>query len=178
MFHAACFRAGEQSIIVLTQKTSSESRWMFNLLYEFYHASQGTEQIVQREDELYDTKEGHTASEFAYVVLLGQDPHELATLCLEASDWNISQLKNQVKKIAKEKNVCVDVLANYITFSFSSEQNTNWWATAKSFQKPLLIAHTIVQNILRENVDFNALSETDLGLLKQVIDIEEMSVNV
>lgn len=177
-FHAACFRDENRSIIVLTQKTSSEARWMFNLLHEFYHASQGTEQIAEREDELRDTDEERIASKFADIVLLGQDPHELTKLCLDRSDWNIPTLKNQVKKIAMEKSVRADVLANYIAFRLSSEQNKNWWGTAESFQKPLPIARNVVQNILRENVDFNALSETDLGLLKQVVDVEEVSLNV
>ena len=176
-FHAACFRDEGRSIIVLTQKTSSEARWMFNLLHEFYHASQGTEQIAEQEDELHDTEEERIASKFADIVLLGQDPHELATLCLDRSDWNIPVLKNQVKKIATEYNVRADVLANYLAFRLSSEQNENWWGTAEYFQKPLPIARNITQNILRENIDFNALTETDLGLLKQVVDIEEVPVN-
>lgn len=177
-FHAACFRDGCRSIIVLTQKTSSEARWMFNLLHEFYHAaSQGTEDIVERQDELHDTEEERIASQFADVILLGQNPHDLAELCLERSS-NIPALKSQVVKIADEKNVRADVLANYIAFHLSSEQNTNWWGTAESFQKPLLVTRNIVQNILRENIDFNALTETDLGLLNQVLDIEEIPVNV
>ena len=175
-FHAACFHDEGRSVIVLTQKTSSEVRWMFNLLHEFYHASQGTEQIAEQEDELHDTEEERIASKFADVVLLGQDPHDLAELCFERSR-NIPALKNQVVKIADEKNVRADVLANYIAFHLSSEQDTDWWGTAESFQKPLPAARNTVQNILRENIDFNALSETDLGLLNRVIDVEEVTVN-
>ena len=118
-FHAACFRDEDKSIIVLTQKTSSEARWMFNLLHEFYHASQGTEQIVEGENELHDTEEERIASQFADTVLLGQNPHDLATLCLNKSNWNIPTLKNQVEKISKEKNVtfgCISKLYRISTY--------------------------------------------------------------
>jgi len=89
----------------------------------------------------------------------------------------MSLLKSEVSKISIEKNIRSDVLANYIAFRLSSEQNQNWWGTAESFQKPLPNGQRIVQNILRENLDFNALSEADLGLLKQIMDSEEIITN-
>ena len=175
-FHAACFRDEGRSIIVLTQKTSSEARWMFNLLHELYHASQGTEQVTEQEDELYDNDEERIASKFANFVLLGQDPHELTTICLDRCKWNIPRLQSQVYEVANEKKVRADVLANYIAFRLFSEQKQNWWGTAESFQKSLPDARTTIQIILRENVDFNSLSETDLGLVKQVVDVEEVVI--
>lgn len=176
-FHAACFRDNGRSIIVLTQKISSEARWMFNLLHEFYHAAQGIEQMAETEEELRQSDEERIASQFADIVLMGKEPHGLAERCLEEANWDIPQLKRVVQKVANEEGVRIDVLANYLAYRISSEQNVNWWGTAESLQKPLVEARTIIRNIMLEYADFSVLAEPDLELLKQTLRADEVIVN-
>ena len=177
-FHAACFRNESKSVIVLAQKTTSEARWMFNLLHEFYHATQDTEQIVEDKNNLYNVnnndEEERIANQFASIVLLGNDLQNIIELCMDRADWNIAMLKNHVKEIAIEKNVRSDVLANCIAFRLASEQDANWWAVAESFQNPISNGHHIVQHILRKNINFNALSVADVELVKNIIDVGDV----
>ena len=173
-FHAACFCDKEKSVITLAPKISSEIHWMYVLLYELYHALHETEQIVESNDELHGTDkeqlrgtgEESLASQFAGIVLLGLDPRDLATLCLERSNRDIDGLIPQIEKIVKEKGIRADILAYYISFRISSHDRPNWWMTVDSFQ-----GYEIVQNILQKKIDFNALTETDHGLLKRATAI-------
>lgn len=178
-FHAACFHDDDRNIIVLTQKTDSESRWMFNLLHELYHASQGQEQVAESIDEIRNPQieEERIASQFADIVLLGQDPHPLAEKCLEMSSGSASLIKDSLLKIASEENVRADVLANYLAFRLSLEQRQNLWGTATVLQKPLPTARRIIRDQLIENLDFSILSESDLDLLRQTLFVEEATIN-
>ena len=136
-FHAACFIDKSRSIIILTQKTDTEISWMFNLLYEFYHISQGTSQITENITKSLNSQdaEERIASQFAHFVLLGKDSHKLTKKSLENSNWDISQIKKNLQKIPKNENVRIDVLANYVTSRLSEkEQNLHGISTV---QKPL-----------------------------------------
>jgi len=177
-FHAACFRDSDRSIIVLTQKTSSEARWMFNLLHEFYHAAKGTELVTESEDELRNSDEERIASQFADFVLLGKNPHDLATRCLDKANWDISTLKKTIQKVANDEKVRVDVLANYIAYRLSTEQNSNWWGTAESLQKSLSNARGIIRDNLLQYSDFSRVSEPDLELLRQSFSEDEVQIHV
>ena len=173
-FHAASFCKKSKSVIVLAQKTSSEARWMFNLFHEFYHVSQGMEQIVETRNNFYNVnnndEEEYLANQFASTVLLGNNLQKLAELCIDKSDESIAQLKNRIGKIAVGARVRSDVLANYIAFRLTSKQNMNWWAVAEPYQNHMSNAQHIVQRLLKKNIDFNALSMADLELVKHIID--------
>ena len=175
-FHSACLRDDDRSIIVMTQKTTSESRWMFNLIHEYYHAAIGKEQIVESEEELRSSVEEREASQFADIVLLGKDPNDLASRCLDEAE-SIPNLKHTVEKISKEEGVRSDVLANYLAFRLSYEQNQSWWGTAENLQKQLDDARVIIRDIILEYSDFNSLSKPDLELLQQTLDVGEMIIN-
>ena len=178
-FHSACFRDNDRSVIVLTQKTLSEALWMFNLMHEFYHAAMGIEQIVESENELRGSndEEEQNANRFADTVLFGRDPHELATSCLDEAANSIPRLKKAVQKIAKEEKVRVDILANYLAYRLSSEQNINWWPTAYVLQNTLESARRIVRDVMLEYADFSVLAEPDLELLKLTLNVVEVVIN-
>lgn len=175
-FHSACLRDDDRSIIIMTQKTMSEARWMFNLIHEYYHAAIGKEQIVESEEELRSSDEEREASQFADIVLLGKDPNDLASRCLDEAG-SIPNLKHTVEKISKEEEVRSDVLANYLAFRLSSEQNKSWWGTAENLQKQLDDARVIIRDTILEHSDFNSLSKPDLELLQQTLDVREMIIN-
>ncbi len=177
-FHAACFRDSERSIIILTQKTDFEAKWMFNLLHEFYHASQGTTEIAESVKEIHDldSDEERIANQFADIVLLGQDPHVLAERCLANSNWNVSLIKSNLKKIASEENIRADVLANYIAYRLSNEQKTSLWGISSNLQQPLPHARQMITDQLLSNIDFSSLASPDLELLKSILSVEEAQI--
>ena len=166
-FHAACFCDKEKSIITLTREISSEAHWTFMLLYEFYHALHGIEQIVKSKDELDDTNKEQLAIQFAGIVLLGEDPHDLVTQYPENSCCSIYTLSTLIEKITKENGARADILTNHISLCISFKNSPNYRADTNPFQRPLPAACSIVQNILQKKIDFNALTETDCGLLER-----------
>ena len=178
-FHAACFIDKDRRIIVLTQKTDSNARWMFNLLHEFYHASQGTDQVVENVEDLRNntTYEERIANQFADFVLLGKNPHELAEKCLEDSNWDMLQIKNSLQKISKQENVSADVLANYVAFRVTSEQKKNMWGISTTLQEPLSNARQTVREHLIENLDFSLFTESDLNLIRPILYEQEAVLN-
>lgn len=175
-FHGACFNNNDGKVIILAQKTPYEARWMFNLLHELYHATQENKQNFVEHDNFYGDDE-ILANKYAAIVLLGQDPGDLADMCWNKSNYKLELLKKTVRSVSKEKNVRADVLANYIAYRLHSEQNVTWWGTAASFQHTLDKASFLIQDHLLKNINFNALNDVDVNLLKQIFDSEEI-VNV
>ncbi|MDE1765551.1 MAG: ImmA/IrrE family metallo-endopeptidase [Thaumarchaeota archaeon] len=179
-FHSACFRSNDKSVIVLTQKTSSEARLMFNLIHELYHAISGLERIdFENELDNSEDEEERLANQFAHAVLLGKNADSLLNTCLEncvvGETQNLSFLKKSVERVASEEKVRVDVLANYIAHRLSSEKIFNWWGVAENLQKPLKDARVILRDAMLEYADLSTLSPPDLELLKQALSTEEVT---
>ena len=174
-FHGACFRDDGRNVIVLKQRTSSESRWAFDLLHELWHAGQEPDlperTILEPDDSDLSRASGdeeRTASRFSAAVLLDGRGQQLAELCLAAASYDLRRLKWAVQRIASQEGVAVDSLANYLAFRLSAEQGQNWWSTANSLQAEDT-PWTTVRNIFFERADFTKLSEPDGELLAQAL---------
>lgn len=174
-FHGACFRDNGHNVIVLKQKTSSESRWAFDLLHELWHAGQEPDLPERTVLEPDDSETGRTsgdeertASRFAAAVLLDGRGQQLAELCLAAANNDLRRLKKGVQDVASREGVAVDSLANYMAFRLSVEQGQNWWSTANTLQ-PIGTPWTTVRNVFFERADFTKLSEPDAELLSQAL---------
>lgn len=174
-FHGACFREAGRNVIVLKQKTSSESRWAFDLLHEIWHAGQEPnlpERTVLEPDDgsvgSNISDEERVASKFAAAFLLEGRGQELAERCLKAADYNLRRLKGAVRRIASHEGVEVDSLANYIAFRLAVEQGRNWWGTANSLQQngdPW----AVVRGVFFERADLTKLAEPDRQLVAQAL---------
>ena len=174
-FHGACFRENGRNVIVLKQKSSSESRWAYDLLHELWHAGQEqdlTERTVLEAEEMSperrESDEEKTASRFAAAVLLRSRAQELAEQSLKEAGNNLRRLKTAVQTVATREGVPVDALANYMAFRISSEQGENWWGTANSLQSAGN-PWDVVRNVFFERTDFSKLSEPDRELLAQAL---------
>jgi len=174
-FHGAYFREDFRHMIVLKQKTSSSSRWMFDALHETYHTLQEPKQpnlvVVEHADmskERLSSEEEITASQYAGAVLLGKNPQLLAEQCIEEANRDLRMLKSAVKRVASSENVPVDSLANYLAFRLSLE-GQNWWGTAENLQNgdpnPFLIA----KDVLLEHVDLSKLTDSDIQLVQRAL---------
>lgn len=168
-FHAACFNDNYGSVIVLTQKTKSEARWMFDLLHELYHAITNTERI-DFYDDLSNAEDESDANKFAHAALLGKNTRDPLDLCLDkclvGRNWNLSYMKKVVMDVANEEKIRIDVLANYVAHRLSTEGLWNWWGVAQKMQVPY-DAHTIIRDEVLKYSDFTSLSEPDRDLLTQ-----------
>lgn len=174
-FHGAYFREDFRHMMVLKQKTSSPSRWMFDALHELYHTLQEPKQpnlvVVEHEDmskERLSSEEEITASQYAGAVLLGKNPQLLAEQCIKEANRDLRMLKSAAKRVASIENVPVDSLANYLAFRLSLE-GQNWWGTAQNLQNggpnPFLIA----KDVLLEHVDLSKLADSDIQLVQRAL---------
>jgi len=178
-FHGACWRTDGRSVIVLKQRTSSLSRWLFDLLHELRHVGQKEElnqlSIVESSEESkerWQSDEEQDASRFAGDVLLDGRSEELAELCVRASSGAVEYLKAAVSKIANKENVQVDDLANYMAFRLSM-QGINWWGTANNLQKTSKDPWNIARDIFLEFVDLGAINELDRDIIIQALQGKE-----
>ncbi|NVM29288.1 MAG: helix-turn-helix domain-containing protein [Candidatus Helarchaeota archaeon] len=175
-FHAVCFQIQNRNIIILKQKTLSEARWMFDLLHEFWHATQKRGHIVHLTPEsgyISGNSEDITASQFAAAALLGKNPQILAEKCMQESYNDARRMKRAIYSIARKEGVRTDVLANYIAFRLYLEGDNSIWGIAESLQeKSRIDSRIIIKNIFLEYADLGALSAPDLELLRKALIYE------
>ena len=174
-FHGACFRENGRNVIVLKQKSTSESKWAFDLFHELWHAGQEPDlaerTVLEAEEtasERRESDEEKTASRFAAAVLLQGRAQELARQCLAEANHDVPQLKAAVQRIARREHVPVESLANYLAFRLAAEQGQNWWATANALQ-PIGKPWNVVRDVFFERADFTKLSPPDRELLAQAL---------
>ena len=174
-FHGACFREQGRNIIVLKQRSSSESRWTFDLFHELWHAGQEpdlAERAVLEDEETSperrESEEERVASLFAAQVLLRGRAPELARKSLTEANGDLRRLKSAVQRVAGKADVSVAALGNYLAFRLSAEQDHNWWASASSLQ-PAGQPWQVVRNVLFERADFASLAPPDREILAQAL---------
>ena len=175
IFHGACFREDGRNVIVLKQRSRSESKWAYDLFHELWHAGQepnlAERTVFEAEEtasERRESAEEKTASRFAAAVLLQGKAQELAQQCLAEANHDMRRLKAAVLRIANRESVPVDSLANYLAFRLATEQGHSWWATAHVLQ-PIGKPWNVVRDVFFERADFSKLSPPDRELLAQAL---------
>jgi transcriptional regulator with XRE-family HTH domain len=179
-FHGACWRVDGRNVIVLKQRTQSQARWLIDLLHELFHALdclEDKEFAVIEESELSDNRRDSSdereATEFAGDVVLDGRAEELAELCAHLAGGSIPLLTRVVPQVAKQENVSVGALANYIAFHLSA-QGKDWWGAAQNLQEaggedPWQIA----RDVMMERLIFDRLNPTDRELLSRALMDQE-----
>lgn len=175
-FHGACWRYQGRNVVVLKQRSKHLSRWLFDLLHELYHASQHADElsfeVIESDENAPDRRESDEeimASQFAGEVVLGGRAEELAELCVSRAQGRIQLLKGVVPTVARQQNVDVGGLANYLAFRLSW-QNINWWGAAANLQMhdgdPWLVA----RDVFFERFAFAVDDSLDRGLLERALE--------
>lgn len=179
-FHGACIREDGRNVIVLKQQNSSSARWLFDALHEGRHAGEKPEmqqrEVIEYSDtskERHESEEEKTASRFAGDVVLDGRADELAKKCVESAGKAVERLKWAVPKVAKQENVPVDTLANYMAFRLSL-QGHNWWPTATNLQNTDEEPWQTARDMFLRRANFGALNETDRNLLQQAMSDAEV----
>ena len=175
VFHGACWRYDGRNVIVLKQTTSSEARWLFDLLHELYHAAQNptspARELIETPETSTERRNSHeeiAASEFAGNVILESRAHTLAEMCVEAAKGSVDRLKRVVPLVASAENVPVDALANYLAFRLS-RQGINWWGTATNLQKDNCAPWDTARAVFFERFPFKVRAELDRQLLHRAL---------
>ena len=177
-FHAATWRVRGRNVIVIKQQTSSEARWIIDVLHELWHASQNqelSEHGVIEADSLYLTAdqliEEQIATDFAADVVFKGRANELAEQIAETSSHRMEWLKSAVQRVAKAHDVRSDLLANYLAYRLSLE-GQNWWGTAAKLQTDGSDPWECVRDFVAGNIRWEAVHGGDRQLLEQALQSE------
>jgi hypothetical protein len=178
-FHGACWRVGGKSVIVVKQRNASHARWIIDILHELYHISDNAEDAEFSHIEPADifspdadaAEEEEAATQFAIEIALDGMAEDLTEKCVTAAHGKIEWLKRALPGIAKENEVDVGMLANYIANRLSM-QNINWWPTSAKLQTTTPSAWEIARDILLQKIDMEQLGEVDRDLLTQALTSE------
>lgn len=175
-FHGACWRYEGRNVVVLKQTSRYEARWIFDLLHELFHAGQNpnaeTLEVIEADEtsaERRSSEEEIAASQFAGDVILEEKAEELAQLCVVAAKGAVERLKSVVPKIARENEVNVGALANYLAFRLSW-QNINWWGAAANLQVADSDPWKIARDVFFERFPFAVESDVDRHLLERALN--------
>jgi hypothetical protein len=180
-FHAATWRFRGRNVIVIKQQTSSEARWIIDLLHELWHAAQNQENpehSVIEADSIYLTAdqiiEEEIATDFAADVVFKGRADELAEESAVASSRRMEWLKTAVQRVASKNGVRVDLLANYLAYRLSLE-GQNWWGTATGLQEAGPDPWECVRDFVVGNIRWEALHGSDRQLLELALQSQEFA---
>lgn len=175
-FHGACWRYEGRNVVVLKQRSKHHARWLFDLLHELYHASQQADElsfeVIESDENAPDRRESDEeimASQFAGEVVLGGRAEELAELCVSKAQGRIQLLKGVVPTVARQHNVDVGGLANYLAFRLSW-QNINWWGAAANLQMLDGDPWSVARDVFFERFAFAVDDSLDRGLLERALE--------
>lgn len=174
-FHGATWRVSGRNVVVIKQTNHSPARWLIDLLHEAFHALDKVEDAdfaVIEEEEMSESRRQSPdeieATDFATGVALDGRGEELAELCAHLSKGSVARLKSVVPDVAREAEVSVGVLANYIAHRLSA-QGLDWWGAAQNLQERDEDPYMIARDMLLARLDFDRLNPMDQTLLSRAL---------
>jgi hypothetical protein len=174
-YHGACWRIAGRNVIVLKQRTTSEARWLHDLLHEAHHAGSEPDkrEFAWLDDELMPVErrrspEEKRATRFAGDVQLDGRAEDLARECVAAAGKKAERLKGIVPKVAKAHRVSTGALANYLAWRLAMD-DINWWGAAANLQETDEEPRRIVRDFLVPRLDWSQLDRLDRELLARAL---------
>jgi len=164
-FHGACLTTEGRPTVVLKQRTSSASRWAFDLAHELAHIARHLPadgalieagEISLRPGRDDDEQE---ANDFAGELLLG-DPDRLADQLEQDSAGQIRRLKRAVSERAQAERIDTGVLANYLAYRLSL-YGTDWWGTAAKLQDTAVDAPHLTLKAITQRLEPDRITDPD-----------------
>lgn len=178
-FHGACWRINRRNVIVVKQKSPYETRWIFDLAHELFHASEEPAELSRSVVDVFEeypdyaeSTEEISAYNYAGILTLGKDADDYVKECIDGARGRIELLRSTVTKVAERHNIDVGLLANFIAFRLSL-QGVNWWGTAANLQFESKNPWVTARDVFMERVDFSRLNELDRQLILAAMTNEE-----
>ena len=174
-FHGACWYESDRSVIILKQRTKYQGRWLFDLCHELGHVakhmSKDNPNIIEYMEisPFHKYDEEWEASQFANQIMFDDKADKLAQMCVEMAKNKLENLKSAVVQVSTSENVGVDILANYLAFRLSDENNINWWGTANNLQITNPHPRQISKSLLEKNIRPESLVKEDYELLSRAM---------
>ncbi|MGH3631409.1 MAG: helix-turn-helix domain-containing protein [Sciscionella sp.] len=168
-FHGACFSRNGRSVVVLKHTSESSARWLAVLLHELDHLTDPQKGEPRTWIELgdidtwHDNPEEQHAHAFAARVLFYGRADDVLTQAVKAAGGSVERLKGVIPAVARQAEVPVDVLANYLAFRLT-QRGINWWGTASTFQQTTSPWRAVTDQLVTQ-LDFAALDPIDRAAL-------------
>lgn len=174
-FHGAYWRIDGKDVLVTKQITGSESRWIFDLLHEFFHATENQSatqlEILELPPDAVERRESEeelSANKFAIHILLGDGGESLLEECLLAAQGQVPRLKSAVETVAARNKVEVGALANCLAYRLALD-GINWWGTAQNLDKSEGDPWMTARDVFLSKFKFSHVDETECRLLQQAL---------
>ncbi len=175
-FFGACWSIEGRIVIALKRMTDFQAGWLVDLGHESFHVTHHLSKnrpVILETSEIAalkpESEEEEEATEFANAVLLRNRAHDLAAETIQSARSE-QNLKAAVQRIAKAHDVRPDVLANYLAYRLSAENQTNWWPTATSLQMTSPSPWSVARDILLSRLALGRLPADDRNLLLAALD--------
>ena len=170
-FHGACWKVQKQIVVVLKQPSQHQSRWLFDIFHELYHAKEESphdEVTIDLDTALYSPEE-QIANDFAAEILLGTRAKQMVFQCISNSGGEVTRLKKAVSDFSREENIPVGVLANLVAYEVG-KNGVNWWGTANNLQPYAKDPLEVVRSVFIKRFDFLKLEDSiDRSILLKAI---------
>ena len=174
-FLGACWRSHGRIVIVLKPTTQFESRWIFDLLHELFHAAQNREHLhcgmiesTPTSSERRESDEEHAASQYAADIMLDCKAEELTQRCVVSTRGHPDRLKGEVNKVSRESHVDPNALANYLIYSQKLEGH-DWWGTTPPLKQTSDPWQT-ARDVFYDRFQFQIANELDRSLLNRALN--------
>jgi Zn-dependent peptidase ImmA (M78 family) len=179
-FHGVCWRINGRNVVVLKQPMSFESRWAFDLVHEIYHAGENPEldsmaavQCDPMDEARRESDDEANANNMAGNVLLNGLAEELYQKIITAAG-NKWQLISVAQQVAKDADVNIGHLANYLAFRLNADSFIEWWGPAAKLQPETDPPFETAKKVFFERVNVASLSQEDRELLEQALSDPEL----
>jgi len=180
VFHGAAWNISGVRVIVVKQHTKSHARWIFDLLHEIYHAlahlDEPNSTIVETEEinpfSNTESEEEKEANTFSHQVLFADRTEDILNQCIQKTGGRMERLKNVVQHVAQAENIREDILANFIAFRLSLDDQ-NWWGAASAMQVTEPDPFSVAAEVLKQNISTDEINEMERNLLQMAISIIE-----
>lgn len=176
-FHGAVWKISGRFVMVLKQATPLESRWLYDALHESGHIKNGdvNDDTALIEDQEISPEssvpEEEAANEWAEDTLFDSHSDEIEDACTRACGGRLQSLKDSLPRVAREHNINLGVLANYMAYRLA-QQRENWWGAAHNLQSDSRDPFEVARDILFERTNLLRLSEFDRALLQRALNEE------
>jgi transcriptional regulator with XRE-family HTH domain len=173
-FHGAVWKIRGRFVIIVKQRTSLESRWLFDLLHETGHTASGhvTDEVALIEDQPISPEvrgiEEEEANEWAEDALFDGDSSLLEDDCVQACGGRLQQLNRVIPTVAKRRNVNAGALANHMAFRLAA-QGEQWWGAAHNLQADGPDPFATAREMLFQRVSLRRLNSLDRDLLMRAL---------
>jgi len=176
VFHGAAWNIDGVRVVVVKQNTKAHARWIFDLLHEVYHAlahlDEPNSTIVETQEinpfNDSDSVEEKEANTFSHQVLFADRTEEILSQCVQRTSGKMNRLKSVVQSVARAENIREDILANFVAFRLSLDDQ-NWWGAASSLQVTDPDPFSIASELLKKNISTKKMNEMESNLLQMAI---------